>query len=413
MRSLFLPICLTLLIAVFPASGAAQDEGASSSESAETTETTETPAEATPATDETAPSADVQEPVAPAAVVQAETEESESAEEPTAEEAAAATAEEATAATAEEATAATAEEAAIEIPQPAAAPETRAAPARGPAPETPAPSFFVMSMPDSRLQQDPAPIQAIQRAVVASVTAGVTGRSTELLSDVTRLQAIMACEDDACAQTQVEGIEGAGSLIIRTRRAPRRGITVRLELYGAGTTGLVVDPIEATIARDQLEAPAEALAEALASLQGHLPAPPPVSTLLFAVNVDGATIEVDGQASGLSPLAPIDILRGRRFITIRREGFETHSRAVNIGLGERVRVNVDLVPEAGTELIASPTGTYAIASGETPTPWYQNWYIMGGIGAGVVLTAVIIGVAASGDSVTPDPNGFSIPPLER
>jgi hypothetical protein len=200
----------------------------------------------------------------------------------------------------------------------------------------------------------------------------VTGRSTELLSDVTRLQAIMACEDDACAQTQVEGIEGAGSLIIRTRRAARRGITVRLELYGAGTTGLVVDPIEATIARDQLEAPAEALAEALASLQGHLPAPPPVSTLLFAVNVDGATID-----------------------------------------GERVRVNVDLVPEAGTELIASPTGTYAIASGETPTPWYQNWYIMGGVGAGVVLTAVIIGIAASGDSVTPDPNGFSIPPLER
>ena len=223
----------------------------------------------------------------------------------------------------------------------------------------------------------------------------------------------MACEEAECVQTQVAGIEGAGSLIIRTRRAPRRGITVSLELYGPGSTGLVTEPIEAVVSRDQLEAPAEALTEALTSLRSHLPAAPPVSTILFAVNVDGATIEVDGQVSGASPLPPVDIRRGRRFITIRREGFETHSRAVNIGLGERVRVNIDLVPETGTELVASAGGTYAITSGEPETPWYKNWYIVGGAGAAVVLTAVIIGVAASGDSVAPDPNGFSIPPLER
>ena len=99
-------------------------------------------------------------------------------------------------------------------------------------------------------------------------------------------------------------------------------------------------------------------------------------------------------------------------MVVRRDGFDVHRRSVNVGLSEDIRVNVDLVPEAGTDMELNDSGELVIAADTGPAPWYKQWYVWAGVGGGVILTSVIIAVAASGDSIPPDPNGFRIPPIE-
>ena len=71
-----------------------------------------------------------------------------------------------------------------------------------------------------------------------------------------------------------------------------------------------------------------------------------VGAVRLATSEGGASVAVDGEPAGTTPLAqPLVIDLGKHVVVVKKDGFETFERAVEVPGGGEVTVNVTLVPQ--------------------------------------------------------------------
>jgi hypothetical protein len=219
-----------------------------------------------------------------------------------------------------------------------------------------------------------------------------------------------------CFATALSRAGAAASYVVKIGPAPdadEPSRTLRFALVEADgstnrTDALVVPD---SVIEGGAGAPAPGLEERLdgplSALAPSLPAPPPRTTLLLAVNVPGADLSVDGEAVGQAPIAPLEVEPGTHTVTAQAEGFKPFEGKVDVEPGQAARLDVDLRPDATT--LAQLEQEDRSRSSKA---WWKRWPVWAGVG-GAVLIGVVTGVAiaASGDDAQ-DPDGFPIGPIE-
>ncbi|MBI5486538.1 MAG: PEGA domain-containing protein [Deltaproteobacteria bacterium] len=102
-----------------------------------------------------------------------------------------------------------------------------------------------------------------------------------------------------------------------------------LDRYAAEATAAEMDLLRANIAE-------------LGTLLGEI---------LIGVNVDGATVAVDGLEVGVAPLSdPVRAVSGRHRVSVSLDGYNPAEREVTVTSGDRVTVGIELteIPHVGT-----------------------------------------------------------------
>lgn len=298
-----------------------------------------------------------------------------------------------------------------------AAPETAPEPVGTAAPATqpalpPAPPVMVAVIATGRVP--PETVDAVRSTIVAQVEPMAGGRPVLPLMAAELSAALAACADAPCVGGQVAGAGAIGAIIARlARRAARGPIEVRIEMVDPVSGALRAPPIVYS-----LTAEGPAIADAIAPLIQQLRAamfspPPPPPQILVTVNVDGATVRIDDDVIGESPVASRIVPPGRHVITVQRTGYSGVRREVDVDLGENERVDITLSAAIGA--IADEGGGGGAPGAAAEQQWYENWVIWAGIGGGVVVVGVVVGVAvavASRPQTTPDPSGIPLPPIQ-
>lgn len=127
---------------------------------------------------------------------------------------------------------------------------------------------------------------------------------------------------------------------------------------------------EGTAEPERRRADAEELVEEIEAL---------LATVVIACDQPGASVFVDGELAGRTPLdAPLRLSTGRHELEVRLEGHEPFTQSLEVYGGQRLDLTVELQQV------------------RTPTPWYRTWWfwtIVGVVAAGSV--AAIAGSAAS------------------
>jgi hypothetical protein len=146
-----------------------------------------------------------------------------------------------------------------------------------------------------------------------------------------------------------------------------------------------------------------------------------VVTLTIVVNVDGAAIEVDGHAVGISPLVDVVFVDpGAHIITTKLAGYEGTQKGIQGARGTEQEVRLSLAPS--TPPPPSPTGTTTSgalppspvpgpaqpAPGGAPARSLVPAFVLGGVGLGAAAVGVGLLVAAGGKSSDADSLSVSI-----
>lgn len=277
------------------------------------------------------------------------------------------------------------------------------------------PPVGVVPMPTGEVP--PEIVMPVRDAVVTALQPHVEGRMVLPMADEQRLIAILQCPDAACIGAQLaEAGAVAGVLVRISREDDRDPVMVTLEVVDPVSGAARIEPVQVEIATDQIESAAELVAQQVPRLADAMPEPPPASSLLVAVNVDEATVAVDGEQVGTSPVGAVEVEPGRHVVDVTRDGFSDARSSIEVGRGEDARLDVRLDPSPGNvallEQDAALGAEDGVAAGPAD-PWYTRWYVIAGAGAVVaaVIVGVIVAVAASGDD-TPDAQGIPIPPIE-
>ncbi len=298
----------------------------------------------------------------------------------------------------------------------AASPATGTTPtaASAQAPATPAPPPPVLVVPLADPHIDASVVTAIRDAVVQALGGVVRGRPVEAVTDATHLQAIAACSSPVCVGGKVAEARGIAGVLLRLHHGhPRTAIDMQIDVVDPISGAPHGEPVHVAIPREAQQSPQALITAAVGQLASRMPAPPVHTTLLLAVNADGAQVRVDGHPVGRSPLAPFDIAPGGHVVTVEASGYDLFNEHVDVSTGDDARVNVDLHPNPAalaTEQPGEATTTQSRPS--PPGPWYTRWYVLAGAGVGVALivTAIIV-IATSGGGQEPR-QGFPLPPIQ-
>jgi hypothetical protein len=128
-----------------------------------------------------------------------------------------------------------------------------------------------------------------------------------------------------------------------------------------------------------------------------------VGTLATKVDVDGASIYVDGKRVAQSPSKPVALSVGTHAVRITHPEFRDFVRFVDIEFQDSAEVEASLqqFPIVASDLAADPDaqrhGGAVIYQGTAVTPWYRTWYTTAGVGVVAFIgSAVIIGLIADG-----------------
>jgi hypothetical protein len=283
----------------------------------------------------------------------------------------------------------------------------RAAPAIPP----PAP-IMVVALPSGRVPPDV--VDAARAAVIAQVEPMAGGRPVRPLLAADIQAAIAACREPACVGAQIAAAGAIGAVLVHVaRRTPRGPIELRIALVDPVSGSPRLPPILTTV--PDPGAIAQALQPFLEQLRSAMfSPPPPPPQLRITVNVDGATVRVDDEVIGESPVVPIRLAPGRHVVTVQRDGYLLARREVELDMGENERVDITLQSFAAAG-IEPPRDAGAGGSGDERGPeWYEHWGFWAGVGGAVVLGVVIgvaVGVAANNQGRPPDPQGIRLPPI--
>jgi hypothetical protein len=181
------------------------------------------------------------------------------------------------------------------------------------------------------------------------------------------------------------------------------------------------DPVSGTLrtpsVQGELPADAEGAGRAARTLAGGLReamprAPARPASLLVTVDVDGASVTVDGEEIGLSPVAALDLIEGPHEVQVRRAGYLGVRRTVRVGAGEQARLDVTLAALSGSGENGAPgprsAPAGAVASGGDVTGEWWFWTAIGGGAAVLIGVAAGIGAAVAGGQST-SPSGIPLP----
>jgi hypothetical protein len=252
---------------------------------------------------------------------------------------------------------------------------------------------------------------AAQSSLVEGVRAMSGGRPVLALALPEIRDRLAACADAACQGALLGEAGVIGAVIARlSRRGARGDVAMTLDIVDP-MSGAPRLPTQSASLVDAASAPATIapLVEQLRPVMFSPPPPPP--TLLVTVNVDGATVTIDDASVGESPVAVARLAPGQHVVLISRAGYSGTRRVVDLEPGQQARLDINLAPLEGRIAdAASPSYAGGVAA---ETPWYEQWYVWVGVGAGVlIITGVIIGaVVASQPTTQPDPMGIPLPGL--
>jgi hypothetical protein len=258
----------------------------------------------------------------------------------------------------------------------------------------------------------------VREAVAEQIRANVLRRNVVVLTDEEKLTAAAACEDAPCIGAIVAG-EGAisGILIRMERRRTRDPLTVMIGVVDPVSGANRGEPVSGEVPTEHLEMPQETLAPLTAQLAPLMPAPPRSTTLLVASNVDEATVSVDGQEVGTTPLAPGNITPGEHTVSVSRPGYLVQSHRIEIAAGQAARLNFDLEPTPETaagdaaDLQAGfgggDAGGGSAGGGDSILTKWWFWTAIGG----AVVIGVLIGVIAAVASGPEQEEAILVPPI--
>jgi hypothetical protein len=278
------------------------------------------------------------------------------------------------------------------------------------------PPVVVLPISIGRVPEETA--VAVGEAVAEQLRPSVRRRDVVVIADEETLAAAAACADAPCIGAIIAGAGGISGVLVRMERArPRDPVTVMIGVVDPVSGAARGEPVRGEIPEEQVETPVETvqpLAEELAPL---MPPAPRRTTLLVAANVDGATVSVDDQEVGTTPLAPGNIVPGEHTISVARPGYLVQSHRIEITAGQAARVNFDLEPTPetaagdGADLTAGFGGGDPQSSGGGGSVLSQ-WWFWAAVGGGAIVVGVLIGVVAAIASSGPgQQEAISVPPI--
>lgn len=273
--------------------------------------------------------------------------------------------------------------------------------------EAPVPPVMVVAIAGPRV--DAALRTSVETMLVDALVPMAGGRPIRPLAQEELRARYAACADAACQGAMIAELGAIGAVVVHlTRTGGRTHATLDL-----------VDPISGTprLPQQSADLDASSAATVLAPLiEAWRPAmfspPPAPPTLLVTVNVDGATIAVDGVEVGHSPIAAQRLTAEHHVVTITAPGYAGTQRSLDLTPGQQARIDVNLSVLEGT---AAPVAPAQATDPGPPAPpqWYEEAWIWAVIGAGVVVVAgVIVGVViGTQPQPQPDPMGIGLPAL--
>jgi hypothetical protein len=298
------------------------------------------------------------------------------------------------------------EPAAAEVPPAEAAPVSDAVEAEPPPP--PVPPIMVVALGTGRVP--PELVDAVRASLVAQITPMAGGRPVLPLMHVELTAAITTCgADEACIGGHVSSANAIGAVIATLARRTARGpVTLTLDIRDpvSGSMRLPTQTLELAVDADVAAALAP-LTEALRPVMFSPPPPPP--ELLITVNVDGATVRIDDEVVGTTPVAAVRVSPGRHVVMITAPEHSGARREVELDPGERERLDVTLTASTAVAMdeVIAADGTVVHRN-----EWYEEWWVWTIVGGVVVVgvgVGVGVGVATSGPP--PDPMGIPLPPI--
>lgn len=124
--------------------------------------------------------------------------------------------------------------------------------------------------------------------------------------------------------------------------------------------------------------------------------------LVAKVDIEGASIYVDGQRLGQSPSPPVNLSVGSHAVRITHPEYRDYVRFVDIRFDQNTDIKADLqqFPIVATDITQNPKDRprqNIIYQGQEPTPWYRTWKGVAGVaGASFVVGAIFFALAADG-----------------
>jgi hypothetical protein len=118
--------------------------------------------------------------------------------------------------------------------------------------------------------------------------------------------------------------------------------------------------------------------------------------LALSIDVQGATIYLDGKQVGRSPAAPLSVAVGTHALRVTHEKYRDFVRFVDVKFDDTTRLEVNLkefpvVADRMIERERRPEGPVA------PRPWYRSgWFVAGGAVVLVVATSVTVAYLTGG-----------------
>jgi hypothetical protein len=120
--------------------------------------------------------------------------------------------------------------------------------------------------------------------------------------------------------------------------------------------------------------------------------------LAIKVDVDGATIYVDGSAVATSPTKPVILRVGSHALRVTHPEFRDFVRFIEIEYAKTLPMTANLqqFPVVANQ-IRKNANQSPVTTGPAETPWYREWYAVAGIGAAsFVASALLFAYLADG-----------------
>jgi len=282
-------------------------------------------------------------------------------------------------------------------------------------PRTP-PPILVAVLPGERVAAEA--VTAAREALVAQIGPMAGGRAVHGVGADQMVSALSACDGDTCVGSILaEAGAQAGVLLRLTRRG--RQLAAALEIRDPVSGALRVEaPIEGELPTEpaDLAEPLAGLSARIASAVPSAPAQPP--SLLISTTVDGATVTVDGEDIGESPVAPIAIADGTHEVIVRLAGYRAYRTETRISPGQRARVDATLESMDG-EAMGDGDNPFTSGDGGGDDDLLSQWWFWTAIGggaavliAGIVIIAVVASDSGDGMPMPQQPMGIPLPAIQ-
>jgi hypothetical protein len=134
-----------------------------------------------------------------------------------------------------------------------------------------------------------------------------------------------------------------------------------------------------------------------------------IGQVTVSVDGAGASVTVDGEAAGVTPLAaPVSLDPGKHTVVVRKEGYVTVERPISVAAGESTTLTIGLLAQGSPQGSGKAPAATGVAAEPSPAPQEGagglGWRVLtlGGAGlAGVgVVVGTITGVVALSDATT-------------